>query len=197
MKMTEPGLKAPYTRVENLPSRLIRSSAEHGYHGVWGIVRYSIGALAAFYLNLLAILMPYSGPRVLIHRLRGVKIGKNVLIGFNVTLDNTYPYLITLKDGVSLAGNNLILVHSKPTEYHQKDFNSYVAPVILEKNVWVTAGVIILAGVTVGEGSVIAAGSVVADNIPAHCLAAGNPARFVKKLNVRPPAGGMKESVDE
>ena len=83
---------------------------------------YSVGALATFYLNLLAILMPYSGPRVIIHRLRGVKIGKNVLIGFNVTLDNTYPHLITLKDGVSLAGNNLILVHSRPTEYHQRDF---------------------------------------------------------------------------
>jgi acetyltransferase-like isoleucine patch superfamily enzyme len=177
-------VEAPYTKVEGLPNRLKKSSIEHGYNGWLGMVRYSFKAVINFYLNILAIIMPYSGPRVLIHRLRGVKIGKNVLIGFNVTLDNTYPQLITIKDGVSLAGNNLIIAHSKPLEYHKKVFQSYVAPVVLEKNVWVTVGVIILPGVTIGEGSVIAAGSVVTENIPPNCLAAGNPAKVIKTLDI-------------
>jgi acetyltransferase-like isoleucine patch superfamily enzyme len=175
---------APYTRVEKLPDRLRKSAAEHGYSNRWGIIPYAFKTVSIFYLNILAFLMPYAGPRVLIHKLRGVKIGKNVLIGFNVTLDNTYPQLITIKDGVSLAGHNLILAHSKPLECHENIFSSYIAPVVLEKNVWVTVGVIILAGVTIGEGSVIAAGSVVTDNIPPHCLAAGNPARVIKSWNV-------------
>ncbi|MFC2056408.1 acyltransferase [Chloroflexota bacterium] len=114
--------------------------------------------------------------------MRGVKIGKNVLIGFNVTIDNIYPSQITIEDGVSLAGDNLILAHSKPMEYHKDIFESYIAPVVIKKNAWVTVGAIVLAGVTIGEGSVIVAGSVVNEDIPANCIAAGNPAKAIRTI---------------
>jgi len=48
-------------------------------------------------------------------------------------------------------------------------------------NVWIGWGSIILKGVTIGDNTIIAAGSVVINNIPANCLAAGNPA-IVKKM---------------
>ena len=38
-------------------------------------------------------------------------------------------------------------------------------------------------GVTIGENSIIGAGSVVTGNIPANVVAAGNPARVIKKLD--------------
>ena len=120
----------------------------------------------------------------MLHRARGVKIGRGVLIGFNVTIDNIYPDLVTIHDGVSLAGNNLILAHSKPLDYHKNIFESYTAPVVIKKNAWITVGVIILAGVTIGEGSVIAAGSVVKDDIPPNCIAAGIPAKVIKEFDV-------------
>lgn len=175
---------APYTKVERLPDRFRKTAAEHGYRGFLGLLRYAIRAPANFYLNLLAMLMPYSGLRVPLHKLRGVKIGKDVLIGFNVTIDNTYPHLITIEDGVSLAGNNLILAHSKPLEYHRKMLDSYVEPVVIKRNAWITVGVIVLAGVTIGEGSIIAAGSVVTKDVPPHCFVAGNPAKVIKTLDV-------------
>ena len=175
---------APYTKVESLPRRFRKSADEHGYYGFLGRLRYAFRFTVNFYLNLLAICMPYSGLRVGLHKLRGVKIGKNVLIGFNVTIDNTYPNLITIEDGASLAGNNLILAHSKPLEYHKSVLESYVAPVVIKRNAWVTVGVIVLAGVTIGEGSVITANSVVAKDIPPNCLAAGNPAKVIKELHV-------------
>jgi len=179
----------PYTRVEGLRRRFRKSAAEHGYSGLFGRMRYAVRFLANFYLNLLAMFVPYSGLRVFLHKLRGVKVGKNVLIGFNVTIDNIYPNLITIEDGVSLAGNNLILAHSKPLEYHADAFESYVAPVVIKKNAWVTVGVIVLAGVTIGEGSVIAANSVVTTDIPPNCLAAGNPAKVTKKLGAEEGKG--------
>jgi len=37
-------------------------------------------------------------------------------------------------------------------------------------------------GVTIGEGATIGAGSVVVKDIPAHCVAVGNPCRVIKKL---------------
>ena len=44
------------------------------------------------------------------------------------------------------------------------------APVMIEKNCWIGAGVIILRGTHIGEGSVIGAGCVVKGEIPPHSL---------------------------
>lgn len=184
---------APYTKISPLFDRLKKSAAEHGYTGLFGRIRYAVRFLTNFYLNLLAIFMPYSGLRVFMHKLRGVKVGKNVLIGFNVTIDNIYPNLITIEDGVSLAGSNLILAHSKPLEYHKSVFESYVAPVVIKKNAWVTVGVIILAGVTIGEGSIVTANSVVTKDIPPNCIAGGNPAKVIKKLDTDEEKNGLPE----
>jgi acetyltransferase-like isoleucine patch superfamily enzyme len=57
-------------------------------------------------------------------------------------------------------------------------------PVKIEDNVWVGDGVIICKGVTVGQNSVIGAGSVVVDSVPSNCIAAGNPAKVVKQLDI-------------
>jgi len=184
---------APYTKIENLGSRYKSSAQEHGYTGYLGYLRYFFRFNINFYLNIFAMLVPYSGLRVTLHRARGVKIGKNVMIGFNVTIDNIYPYLVTIEDGASLAGNNLILAHSKPLEYHKNVFKSYAAPVIIKKNAWVTVGVIVLAGVTIGEGSVIAANSVVDKDVPSNCLAAGNPIKIIKELDINGENKGVKQ----
>ncbi len=183
-KQSQSRIKVPYTRIEPLGDRLKKAAKEHGYSGWLGKFRFAFNMAARFYFIVIAFLMPYSGPRIVLHRLRGVKIGKNVMIGFNVTIDNIYPELVSIGDGSSLAGNNLILAHSKPLEYHKGLFDSYVAPVVIGRNVWVTVGVIILAGVTIGDGSIITAGSVVTKNIPPHSLAAGNPAKVIKRLDV-------------
>ena len=92
--------------------------------------------------------------------------------------------MVSIGDNVSLAGNVLILAHSKPLLVHKKYFKSYTAPVIIENNVWITVGVIILAGVRIGEGSVVAAGSVVTRDIPPNSLAAGIPAKVIRKLHL-------------
>ncbi|MBP2283104.1 acetyltransferase-like isoleucine patch superfamily enzyme [Flavobacterium sp. CG_23.5] len=55
-------------------------------------------------------------------------------------------------------------------------------PVIIEDNVWLGEGVVVLPGVTIGENSIVGANAVVTRSIPRNCVAAGNPARVVREL---------------
>ena len=57
------------------------------------------------------------------------------------------------------------------------------APVVIEDEVWLGAGVIVLKGVRIGKGAVVGAGSVVAGNIEPFTIAVGTPARVVKQRN--------------
>jgi acetyltransferase-like isoleucine patch superfamily enzyme len=52
--------------------------------------------------------------------------------------------------------------------------------IIIEDDVWLGAGAIVLDGATVGRGSVIGAGAVVANDIPPYSLAVGSPAKPIK-----------------
>lgn len=54
-------------------------------------------------------------------------------------------------------------------------------PVIIGNHVWIGDKATILAGVTIGDGAVIAANAVVTKDVPAYCVAAGNPARIIKR----------------
>lgn len=53
--------------------------------------------------------------------------------------------------------------------------------IIIEDDVWIGQGAIILSGVTIGRGSVIGAGAVVAKDIPPYSIVVGNPGKVIKK----------------
>jgi acetyltransferase-like isoleucine patch superfamily enzyme len=56
-------------------------------------------------------------------------------------------------------------------------------PIVVERDVWIGAGVIVLPGVTIGEGSVVGAGSVVTRSVPPRVVVAGNPARVIRQID--------------
>ncbi len=160
-----------------------RSAEQHGYNTVWGALWFTLWAVVDHMLQTGAQFSPIPGIRIWLQKRRGVKIGKNVQIGPLVALDYVFPNFVFVGDGVSIAGWNYILTHVTPLEYHRDDFDSYVAPVRIEKNAWIAIGAIILPGVTVGEGAVVAAGSLVTEDVPPHTMVAGVPARVIKHLN--------------
>ena len=57
-------------------------------------------------------------------------------------------------------------------------------PVVIGERCWIGGHVTICPGVTIGDRSVIGAGAVVVRDIPADCLAVGNPATVIRKLNL-------------
>lgn len=56
------------------------------------------------------------------------------------------------------------------------------APIVIKDNVWIGMNCIILKGVTIGKNTIIAAGSVVTKNCENNSMYAGNPAKFIKKI---------------
>lgn len=50
------------------------------------------------------------------------------------------------------------------------------------ENVWTGKNVCIMPGVTIGKGVIIGANSVVTHDIPDYCVAAGIPAKIIKKI---------------
>ena len=60
-------------------------------------------------------------------------------------------------------------------------------PVRIGAGSWLGHGTVVLPGATIGRHVVIGANSVVRGEIPANCVAAGNPARVVKQLAEQPP----------
>lgn len=72
--------------------------------------------------------------------------------------------------------------HSVNYEDRMKDNDVKSAAIKIERGAFIGACSIILKGVTIGERAVIGAGSVVTKNIPADEVWAGNPAKFIKKI---------------
>lgn len=52
-------------------------------------------------------------------------------------------------------------------------------------NAWVAGWSIVLPGVTIGEGAVVAAGAVVAKDVESWIVVGGNPAKFIKKRELK------------
>lgn len=125
--------------------------------------------------------------RPVLHRWRGVKIGKNVSIDQEVIFDSVYPEKIHLADGCIIANGVQIVVHKRDFSNFKKgdnvnDLGYIVADTYIGKGATIGIGSIILGGVTIGEGAVIAAGSVVSKNVEAYTMVAGIPAKKIKEF---------------
>jgi maltose O-acetyltransferase len=55
-------------------------------------------------------------------------------------------------------------------------------PIVIEDNVWLGGGAILLPGVRIGLNAVVGAGAVVSRNVPANTVVAGNPARVIREI---------------
>ena len=101
---------------------------------------------------------------VTIVSMESVKIGSHTLIGVKTFICDTDFHPITIQ------GRR----NRKPAR---------TAPVEIGSDVFIGGFCIILKGVHIGDGAVIGAGSVVSRDIPAHEIWAGNPAKFIKKID--------------
>ncbi|HET7732200.1 MAG TPA: acyltransferase [Paludibacter sp.] len=118
--------------------------------------------------------------------------GASLFIGKNVGISSTAIVAmqsITIGNNVKIGGGVCIY----DTDFHsidpdarsnaELDMQSSVnKPVAIQDNAFIGAHSTILKGVTIGTNAVIGACSVVTRNVPDNEIWAGNPARFIKRI---------------
>ncbi len=127
---------------------------------------------------LAALISPHSRLRVFFHRLRGVKIGADVEIGYMVMLDNLYPEKVIVKSGATIGYGCTVLAHDASSRY-ARDGKEIVKETVIGKRAFIGVNSTILPGVRIGDKAIIGAGSVVTKNVKENTVVAGVPAKEI------------------
>ena len=102
-----------------------------------------------------------------------IVIGNDVLIGNNVGLIGKYDHDYSCL-GKSIKDSPWI----GDPDYQ---FKGKGLRIVIENDVWIGYGSIIVSGVRIGRGAIVAAGSVVLKDVEPYSIVAGNPAREISK----------------
>ena len=102
--------------------------------------------LKATIFLLAALISPHSRIRVFFHRLRGVKIGNDVEIGYMVMIDNLYPEKVTIRSGATISYGSTVLAHDASFRY-ARDGTEVVKETVIGKRVFIGVNSTILPGV--------------------------------------------------
>jgi acetyltransferase-like isoleucine patch superfamily enzyme len=100
------------------------------------------------------------------------KIGNHVIFGNRVALVGKYDHNFQ-QIGVPIRLASQIRDH----DYNWKGLNETI---IIEDDVWIGYGTIVMGGVKIGTGSIIAAGSLVTKDVESYAIYGGNPAKKIK-----------------
>jgi maltose O-acetyltransferase len=108
-------------------------------------------------------------------------VGARTFANFGLISLDVAP--VTIGDDVQMGPNVQLL-----TAYHpvaagpRREKWEAASPIVIQDNVWLGGGVIVLPGVTVGTNTVVGSGAVVTRDLPANVVAVGNPARVIKEV---------------
>ena len=129
-------------------------------------------------LQILARFLPgATSMRVIFHKWRGVKMGKNVWVGYDAIIETAHPDWISIGNNVTIGIRSTILAHFWDNYVPEKGKEKNFTTVIIGDNVHIGSGSLILPNVIIGKGAVIAAGSVVSRNVLPQTMVQGNPAK--------------------
>lgn len=105
-------------------------------------------------------------------------LGKNTIVMQLTYINTAMP--VTVGDDSGIGGHCIIFSHGSWLN-QLEGYPVQFAPVEIGKSVWLPWRIFVMPGAKIGDGSVIGANSLVAGKIPAKSLAAGSPAKVIRK----------------
>ena len=117
-----------------------------------------------------------------------IDYGKPVTIGKGCFIQQGCTFFgrggITIGNDVFIGPKvNLITINHDPNPENRSA--TYGRPIVIEDKVWIGINSTILPGVRIGYGAIVGAGSVVTKDVSPLAVVAGNPARFIKKIETK------------
>lgn len=117
-----------------------------------------------------------------------ITIGEHCLINHNnlIQAGKSEYGSITIGNYVHTGVNVMFMAFNHgfyTTEIPTKEQDYMDASIVVEDDVWIGGGSIILSGVTIGKGAIIAAGAVVNKDVPPYAIVGGVPAKVLKYRN--------------
>lgn len=175
---------------------IIHDQHKYGNISLWGVIVHAYKTIKIAYLFKKAYkpglfhTRDFSYNRAKLWRKMGCHVGEDVCIGHSVGLDVGNTELITIEDRVIITNHCTLLCHRRDMKGYHKGDDAYslpyvYLPIVLKRNCQLGMGTIVMPGVTIGEGAIIGAHSVVTKDIPAWCIAVGNPCKVIKYLEER------------
>lgn len=112
---------------------------------------------------------------------RNISIGDGSYVNFNFTVLDEAP--VHIGRNAFIGPNVSIYTACHPLNPEERNSGiEWSRSVTIGDNVWIGGSTTILPGVTIGDNVTIGAGSVVVKDIPADCVAVGNPAKVIRHL---------------
>jgi maltose O-acetyltransferase len=148
---------------------------------------YNLSEAAPERQAILQQLVGQIGQNSIIEPLFYCSYGQNIYIGDHVYLN----YLCTILDNnevhighhVSVGPTVQIYTAAHHIQAEARLQGLEVAkPIVIEDNLWLGGGAILLPGVRIGRNAVVGAGAVVSRSVPANTVVAGNPARVIREI---------------
>ncbi len=114
----------------------------------------------------------------------GIRIGRDSLVGEYTVIRGQGG--VTIGDRVYTSPLVQIVAVNHVFDDPTRSFTEQgitAQGITIEDDVWIGSGAIITDGVRVGRGAVVAAGAVVTQDVPAHTVVAGVPARVIREID--------------
>jgi putative colanic acid biosynthesis acetyltransferase WcaF len=136
---------------------------------------------------------PFMGPKRVILRIFGAKIGRGLVIKPRVWIK--YPWRLVVGDycwigqgawidnladvrlGSHVCISQQVYICTGSHDHQSRTFDLITRPVEIGDGAWLAARALVLGGVAVAANAVVAAGSVVLKDVPPATIVAGQPAR--------------------
>ncbi|MCM3017981.1 maltose acetyltransferase domain-containing protein [Priestia megaterium] len=140
--------------------------------------------------ELLKDLFGSTGENVYVEPNIRVDYGYNIFVGENFFANFDCVILdickVSFGDNCLLGPGVHIYTATHPIDPNERNSGKeYAKPIIFGDNVWTGGSSVINSGVTIGDNVVIASGSVVTKDVPNNVVVGGNPAKIIKKLEIK------------